>query len=197
MQRELSLSLTVWNQPGENCKRSTSQCSHHKSPSPSPRGPPRPRPVSQAPPSQTVIWGQHWGACRSDKALKRCPRNQSVALWSPVKEKGGGRGKDTANVPKLLTTSLRLVPLRNHTHPGLAKSICLPAPCTLCTERAQSKSPALTRVNARRGRIHNHPTAWPLALLVHRVRGFPFYFNEARLPSLAGSWARGSETAVW
>lgn len=68
MQRGLSFSLTIWNQPGENCKRSTSQRSHHKSPSLPPRGPPGPRPASQEPPShpfQTVILGQHWEACRS------------------------------------------------------------------------------------------------------------------------------------
>lgn len=62
MQRGLSFSLTVWNQPGENCKRSTSQRSHHESPSLPPRGPPGPCSASQqhSPPSppnpfQTVI----------------------------------------------------------------------------------------------------------------------------------------------
>lgn len=67
MQRGLSFSLTVWSQPGENCKRSTSQRSHHKSPSLPPRGPPGPWSASQEPPThppnpfQTVILE----ACRS------------------------------------------------------------------------------------------------------------------------------------
>lgn len=151
MQRELSLSLTVWDQPGENCRRSTSQCSHHKSPSPSPRGPPRPRPVSQAPLLPKLQSGD---SAEKPVGLIKCWKdtpetNPWHSKFLSERKAEGGRG-DAANAPKLLTTSLGLAPFWSHT-PHTGKSICL-------FSRPQSHSwPLRTCADN-----HNHLTVWPL-----------------------------------